>query len=191
MRRWALLDTRFTSTLILRTKHEPGCQMTESISLPATLTESMQNQRVILFLGAGASMESVNKEGERPPSTDDLRQLLGQRFFGQPMDDYDLTFLSEMAIQAHGQALVFEYIREILTPFPPSSAHFLIPSFRWRALATTNYDTLVDDAYARTTDRLQTLVPFVKDSEPVEERIQRADSALQYLKLHGCLNHFA
>ena len=134
-------------------------------------------------------MESVNTEGERPPSADQLRQLLGQKFFGQPMDGYDLTFLSEMAIQAHGQALVFEYIKEILTLFPPSPAHFLIPMFRWRALATTNYDTLIDDAYSRTTDRLQTIIPFVKDSEPVEERIQRADNPLQYLKLHGCLNH--
>ena len=87
-------------------------------------------------------MESVNKEGESPPSADHLRKLLGCRFFGEPMDGYDLTFLSEMAIQAHGQALVFEYIKEILTPFPPSTAHFLIPTFRWRALATTNYDLI-------------------------------------------------
>ena len=170
-------------------QHKPGRQMTEPISVPATLIESMRNQRVVLFLGAGASMESVNTEGERPPSADQLRQLLGQKFFGQPMDGYDLTFLSEMAIQAHGQALVFEYIKEILTLFPPSPAHFLIPMFRWRALATTNYDTLIDEAYSRTTDRLQTIIPFVKDSEPVDERIQRADNPLQYLKLHGCLNH--
>ena len=74
--------------------------------------------------------------------------------------------------------------------------------FRWRALATTNYDTFggersggkrgrdaLDDAYARSTNRLQTIVPFVKDTEPVEERMQRADNPLQYLKLHGCLNH--
>ena len=163
--------------------------MTKSISMPATLIESMRNQRVVLFLGAGASKESVNDEGKRPPLANDLRELLGQKFFGDPMVDYDLTFLSEMAIQAHGQALVFEYIREILSPFTPSPAHFLIPTLHWRALATTNYDTLVDDAYARTTDRLQTIVPFVKDTEPVEERMQRVDNPLPYLKLHGCLNH--
>ena len=163
--------------------------MSQFTSVPATLIESMRHQRVILFLGAGASMESLNADGKSPPSALQLRQLLGQKFFGEPMDDYDLTFLSEMAIQAHGQVLVFEYIKEILASFQPAPAHFLIPSFRWRAIATTNYDTLVDDAYARSTDRLQTIVPFVKDSEPIEERLQRTDHPLQYLKLHGCLNH--
>lgn len=163
--------------------------MTDSLSLPTPLIESMRNHRVIPFLGAGASMEAVNKEGRHPPSADQLRQLLGQRFFGQPMDGYDLTFLSEMAIQAHGQALVFEYIRDTLAPFPPPAAHFLLPTFRWRALATTNYDTLIDDAYARTTDRLQTIIPFVKDTDPVEDRMQRASNPLPYLKLHGCINH--
>ena len=89
-------ETRSTIPFVLMTdmQHKPGRQMTEPISVPATLIESMRNQRVVLFLGAGASMESVNTEGERPPSADQLRQLLGQKFFGQPMDGYDLTFLN-------------------------------------------------------------------------------------------------
>lgn len=163
--------------------------MTDSSSIPSTLIESMRNQRAVLFLGAGASMESVDKDGKHPPSGDQLRELLGSRFFGQPMLGYDLTLLSEMAIQAHGQALVFEYIRDILEPFEPSPAHHLVPSFRWRALATTNYDTLIDNAYASASGRLQTIVPFVKDRDPVEERMQRASNPVQFLKLHGCLNH--
>ena len=149
----------------------------------------MRNQRVILFLGAGASMEAENKDGKHPPSEGEFQELLGQKFFGGSMKGYNLALLSEMAIQAHGEALVFNYIKNVFEPFEPSSAHYLIPTFRWRAIATTNYDTLVDDAYARSSDRLQTVVPFVKDSEPIEERLQRASSAVPFLKLHGCLNH--
>ena len=99
----------------------------------------MRNQRVVLFLGAGASMESVNKEGERPPLADHLRQLLGQKFFGQPMDGYDLTFLSEMAIQAHGQALVFEHIREYLDSLPSVPSTF---SYSYVSLARSCNDQL-------------------------------------------------
>ena len=134
-------------------------------------------------------MEAEDKDGKHPPSEGELRELLGQNFFGEPMQGYNLALLSEMAIQAHGEALVFNYIKDILDPFGPSPAHYLIPTFRWRAMATTNYDTLVDDAYARSSNRLQTVVSFVKDSEPIEERLQRTSSALPFLKLHGCLNH--
>ena len=158
-------------------------------SLPSTLIESIRNQRVILFLGAGASMESGGKDGKRPPSEEELRELLGQKFFGKPMQEYNLALLSEMAIQTNGEALVFDYIKNILEPFEPSPAHYLIPTFRWRAIATTNYDILVDNAYARSSDRLQTIVPFVKDSDPIEERLQRTADAVPFLKLHGCLNH--
>ena len=134
-------------------------------------------------------MEAADPNGKHPPSSEQLRTILGKQFFGNAMEKYDLAFLAEMAIQAQGQALVFEFIRDILKPFKPSTAHYLIPTFGWRAIATTNYDTLIDDAYARTAKRIQTIVPFVKDSEPVEERIQRTSNPLPYLKLHGCLKH--
>ena len=84
---------------------------------------------------------------------------------------------------------MFEYIREVLSDFQPSVAHFLIPKFRWRAIATTNYDTLIDQAYARTPNRYQTIITFLKDSDPVEERLQNVEDPVQYLKLHGCLDH--
>jgi hypothetical protein len=33
------------------------------------------------------------------------------------------------------------------------------------------------------------LIPFVKDDEPVDERMRAVTNPLEYLKLHGCLNH--
>ena len=163
--------------------------MSELITVPSTLIESIRNQRVVLFLGAGASRESLNKTAAHPPSAEQLRGFLGEKFFRRAMDQYDLGLLAEMAIQDHGQAIVFEYVRDLLSEFEPSAAHFRVPLFRWRAIATTNYDILLENAYARTSDRLQNIVPLVKDSEPVEGRMQRASDPLLYLKLHGCLNH--
>jgi len=34
------------------------------------------------------------------------------------------------------------YIRELLLPFEPAVFHFFIPRFRWRAIATTNFDLI-------------------------------------------------
>jgi SIR2-like domain len=58
-----------------------------------------------------------------------------------------------------------------------------------RTIATTNYDTFLEAAYRDPRRRRQTLVPFVKDDEPVEDKMRSALNPVQYLKLHGCLNH--
>lgn len=56
-------------------------------------------------------------------------------------------------------------------------------------IATTNYDLLIEHAYADVKARRQNLVRFVKDDEPLEVRLQDTERPLAYLKLHGCLDH--
>ncbi|MAW82533.1 MAG: hypothetical protein CMI63_20045 [Parvularcula sp.] len=74
-------------------------------------------------------------------------------------------------------------------PLIPSDAHKEIPRFRWRAIATTNYDLLIEKAYSECSDRLQTLVSFVKDIQPIEDKKKNVDRPLVLLKLHGSLDH--
>ena len=84
--------------------------------------------------------------------------------------------VSEMAIASSGGSpLVYEAVRAAFDKFPPSKAHKLLAEFNWRMIATTNYDCLVEKAYSDSDKRLQTLVRFVKDDEPVEERLQTCD----------------
>ena len=94
-----------------------------------------------------------------------------------------------MASQAKGENVVFEYIRNRFKEFKPSPAHRLIPTFRWHTIASTNYDTLVEDAYGSTEKPIQNLLPFVKDSEPIETKKSEVQNPLVYLKLHGCVEH--
>jgi tetratricopeptide (TPR) repeat protein len=150
--------------------------------IPSPLVESMKSQRVILFLGAGASMEAG------APSGDQLRERLARKFFGADMKGYDLMSVAEMAISAHGNASVFEFIRLELEQLEPSDAHKLLPTFRWRTIATTNYDLLIERAYMSVPSRLQTPVSFVRDTEPVEERLQRVRNSVELIKLHGSVD---
>lgn len=163
--------------------------MATSPDLPAGLTQAVQNKRVVMFLGAGASMEARGPKGTKPPSGSGLREMLAKKFFGQPMDGYDLMSVADMAISTHGQGVVFEQIRAILEPFVPSPGHLLLPRFHWREIATTNYDLLVERAYDAVRERVQTVVPFVKNSEPIEARLQNENRPVILLKLHGCLAH--
>ncbi|MBN9560456.1 MAG: SIR2 family protein [Alphaproteobacteria bacterium] len=159
------------------------------LELPAGLIQAVQNKRVVMFLGAGASMEARGPNNVKPPSADALRSTLANHFFAQAMDGYDLMSVADMAITTAGQGVVFERIRAVLEPFSPSAAHLLLPRFHWRAIATTNYDLLIERAYAATPQAVQTVVPFVKNSEPVEERQQNVSRPVLLLKLHGCLAH--
>ncbi|MFK4047511.1 P-loop NTPase [Roseomonas mucosa] len=159
------------------------------LEVPVGFRQSLQNKRVVMFLGAGASMEARGPSGNKPPSADGLREILAKEFFGQKMDGYDLMSVADMAISTHGQGIVFEKIRAVLEPFKPSAAHKLLPRFHWQQLVTTNYDLLIEQAYAEATQRVQNVVPFVKNIEPVEERKRNTDRPVSLLKLHGCLSH--
>ena len=78
------------------------------------------------------------------------------------------------------------FIASIFEDFHPADFHKLIPKFVWSAIATTNYDLVLERAYDGVNDKLQNLVVFKKNSERVEEKLKTINSLL-YLKLHGCI----
>ncbi len=161
-----------------------------SIAIPHVLTEAIRKSQAILFLGAGASKECKNAAGLTPPNGEQLRDILAQRYFGKPMANRTLMTVAEMAIQsAGGRNLVLQTVADAFSGFNTSEAHRIVTDFNWRAIATTNYDIFLEEAYADATRRRQTLVPFVKDDEPVDERMRAAIKPVQYLKVHGCINH--
>jgi tetratricopeptide (TPR) repeat protein/cold shock CspA family protein len=163
--------------------------VTPVIKIPAVLVEAVKSKRVIPFLGAGASKESKKAAGKQPPDADQLRDILAQKFFGKPMPR-DVMAVAEMAIAvAGGSGLVYEAVRQAFDGFQPSPAHNLLTSFNWRMIATTNYDCLIERAYNACPKAVQTPVKFIKDDEPVEDRMQATAKPVAYLKLHGCLDH--
>ena len=158
--------------------------------LPFLLTEAIKDQRAVVLLGAGASKECKDDLGQTPPDATQLREKLARKYFGSAKAQHDLMTIAEMAIASGaGEPEVFDYINEMYQGFPPSQAHRALANFKWRALATTNYDLCVEEAYAANRKRSQTCVPFIKDAEPFDDRLRRASNSLPYLKLHGCLNH--
>ena len=151
-----------------------------ALELPFPLVEAIKSKRAIVFLGAGASKEAKNNLGRTPPDAIQLRDALAKRFFGRPIENRDVMAVAEMAISSSGgSGLVFEAVRNAFDGFEPSKAHRLLSEFNWRMIATTNYDCLIEKAYGGNPKRAQTLVRFVKDDEPVEERMQAAQNPVQ------------
>jgi hypothetical protein len=105
-----------------------------------------------------------------PPDGDGLRDMLASKFFGKAMPKRTLQYVAELAIQSGaGAPLVFEAVNTALEGYATSEAHRLVSDFNWRAIATTNYDMFLEDAYGDASRRRQTLISFVKDNQPVDE----------------------
>jgi len=156
------------------------------VDIPAALTEEIVAGRVVLILGAGASVGARNRDGTDPPDARALAQLLADRFLGGEHGQERLDFVAELAISDTDLVTVQECIREALEGLEPAPFHLLLPTFRWRTIATTNYDLVIERAYERVSSRTQDLVPFRSDSDRVDELLRSEDS-LPYLKLHGCI----
>lgn len=156
--------------------------------IPPSLVSAIRNQRAVLFLGAGASLEARDKNRKKPPTGDGLRDLICDTFFEGHYKDYDLASASEFAFEQHGNLVVNEFIKKVFDPFLPSKPHLSIPGFKWAAIVTTNYDTLVEKAYAAKAEPLQTLVTFVSNHDPVDIRMRAVENAVEYIKLHGCID---
>jgi hypothetical protein len=130
------------------------------MDLPKHLIEAVENGNAILLLGAGASLAARNSNGKPPPSASGLGRLLAAKFLTQEYENSPLTQIADYAISESSLFEVQDYIRAIFTPFTPSLSHATIPTFRWRAVVTTNYDCLVEDAYRKHTAPSQSLVPL-------------------------------
>jgi tetratricopeptide (TPR) repeat protein len=150
------------------------------------LQTQIQEGKVILFLGSGASLGAQDTDGNRPPSAPRLGEMLADRFLGGKYRDYPLDQIGEYAINESDLVTVQEYIRQIYEVFEPSAAHRLLCSFRWKGIATTNYDRLVEKAYELTTSRVQTPKPFIENGDRIESNLRSSDD-VQLLKLHGCI----
>jgi len=161
-----------------------------TLEIPHILIEAAKDRRIVLVLGAGASKEAKNSVGSTPPNAEQLRDKLASKFLGTTKEQRDLATVAEIAISSGaGQTMVFEEIANNLSGFETSEAHKALADFYWRGLATTNYDTLIEQGYAGNSNRKQVCLPFVKDLEPFDDRLRAHQNPLALLKLHGCINH--
>lgn len=160
------------------------------IAIPHTLAEAIKTGSAVAVLGAGASMECVGANGRSVPSALQLRDHLAQKFLGTRNEERDLATVAEIAITTgSGLPIVFEEIAQQFRGIEPSPAHIGLAGFRWRGLATTNYDRFIEDGYKANSAAQQVCVPFVKNDEPFDDRLRSEQHPVALLKLHGCIDH--
>ncbi len=156
------------------------------MDIPPILIDQIKQGNVLLFLGSGAAKGALHSESINPPDGDGLSKLIADRFLGPDFYDRPLTQLSELAISETDLLTVQSFVADLFKDFYPADFHKLIPQFTWKAIATTNYDLIVERAYDSIRDKCQKLVVFKKNIERIEDKLKLPGS-MCYIKLHGCI----
>ena len=160
--------------------------MTTSLLTP-WLLDQIRDGNAILFLGAGATYGAIGPNGEKPLNGDELRDKVSDEFLGGSLKDRGLSEVSEYAKNESSLHDVHKFIYKLFEPLSPAPYHTIIPSFRWQAIVTTNYDFIIERAYQKLASRLQSPIRISENGDA-----DRADLgnplSVPLLKLHGCLS---
>ena len=155
-------------------------------TLPKYLVDQVRLGQTVLFIGSGATMGAVHPRKEKPPLGQTLADLIAEQFLGSSFRGRALAEVSELAISESSLFEVQEFVADIFAPFQPARFHKLISGFLWAAIATTNYDLVVERAYDSKPAGLQKLVPIYKNQQRMDRHLQEPDT-VPYFKLHGCI----
>src|ERR1051326_9071025 len=156
------------------------------MQIPKPLIDQIRTGGVVLFLGAGASKGAVHPDSKTIPNGAELAQIIADKFLGHEFANRPLGQVADLAISERDLVTVQSLIKDLFQDFGPANFHKLIPKFAWAAIATTNYDLVIEKAYDQASDRVQLAVPFRRDGERIEPRLRNGDAIL--LKLHGCIS---
>lgn len=113
--------------------------------------------RIVVFLGAGASVGALNKNGAPLPNAFQLRNELWEKFKVPVASAFDARDLGLMSLQ-HAAAIIesktgrtplSEYLVTRFSCSLPLWAHFALPYLNPKSIFTTNYDELIELGFTR------------------------------------------
>lgn len=162
--------------------------------IPLSLEQDYLNGKCVLFVGAGISARVTRSDGTRVPGWNEfVCQLITFAYNRDYFNEQEKTDLLNMVNSnksiSVAQIIIDELKESEFQAFLSSQFHGLEPTdpiyplickMKFRAIATTNYDTLIEDAFQRYA--LQK-IPTWTQCDISENLLQIENSFL--LKLHG------
>lgn len=139
------------------------------------IRNKLQSGKVILFAGAGWSLES------NLPSGWTLAQKLADSI-GYTAEYYDtLGSIAEHYQYFHSRVQLVEFlVSELYTGRTPAQSHNEAVNHNWKAIYTTNYDTLIEQAYNLAHKKYQKIV--------YDSQLLTNSQYVPIIKIHGCLS---
>lgn len=138
------------------------------------LAETLDCQTTVLLFGSGSSIPSG------APSVTALLKRLEQTF-KVPMGNFTLAEYTGLLEIKFSRRQLIETVREAFKNVRPTGGLLNLPAYPWRSIFTTNYDTLIENCYARLGKELTVY------SSNFDFTIHNRPAATPLFKLHGDL----
>ena len=104
--------------------------------------------RCVLFVGAGLSLACVDAAGRHGPTGPELAEELAQQFLAESASNRPLSLIVEFSLTNASKSDIDSAIAERLGDLQPTEAIKRLPIIPWRSLFTTNFDTVLEQAYS-------------------------------------------
>ena len=141
----------------------------------AQIASELRPENTVLFFGSGTSLSS------HAPSVKALMEQL-ESAFKINQNGYSLREYSSILEERFDRKrLIFE-LRKLFAGLRPTGSLLNLPLFSWKSIYTTNYDTLIEDAY-RTKK-----IDYSCYESNFDFTVHNKPSAVHIFKLHGSID---
>lgn len=154
------------------------------MDLPMGLTSALESGNCVLFIGAGAGYHASLPDGTVAPDAATLAERLAVHFRIDIGEERDLAKVAQVAEIRKGRPDVIAFLEKQLIHLEPDEHLLWLLSRTWRAIFTTNYDSVIERCYELISNPTQTPVSMGINSE-----VRTFDPSFQVpvYHLHGSL----
>lgn len=166
--------------------------------IPQKLIEDIKRGRCILFVGAGLSSQVLRSNNKSLPTWKSLLYEMlewadenrtpfwnGIEDVKEMIDKNNLTVAAQELQDIIGGSNIGEFYKSVFRDknVKPSRAHKIIPSIPFRAVITTNYDTLIEGGYSLLNEGI--LPPVFTQNDLDDKNSFLRNNEFFIFKMHG------
>jgi len=139
------------------------------------LVEDLQTEKTVLLFGSGSSVPSGS------PKTEDIMSHLSSTF-GLSASGFTLPEISGIIEKKTSRKRLISELRTLFSRVKPTRGLLNLPLYEWRSIFTTNYDTLIEQAYSAAKKEM------IVYSSNFDFTTHDAATATKLFKLHGTID---
>jgi hypothetical protein len=115
--------------------------------IPVGLRNALESGRSVLFVGAGIGKHARDPNGAPAPTADGLARELQEHFQLSAEEGTSLAKVAQYVEIRKGRQELLGYLSSRLRDLEPDDSVRWITTLRWKAIFTTNYDSIIERAY--------------------------------------------
>jgi tetratricopeptide (TPR) repeat protein len=143
--------------------------------------------RAVLFLGAGVNYGSTDEEtGAAAPMGAELAVRLAETFFPDELDGSEgLSRIASYVESRESRRALDQYLKRTFINLNVTEVHTKLSRLPWHSIYSTNYDLLIERAYAQLDVKDRILEVVHSERELVDHDPSKV---VVYTKIHGCIS---